>query len=167
MPRITRSLAAPVLLAVLLGACGSAVTSAQPTSPPAATTPGATTPVAPDPTGGSLGTIEFGTAMDESTLTITKPASTFKTTSEKIAWVANLSRPAGTTVLTLTLVLVPMPGVERVIVKTDVDGPGPELETVGNSADLAMLLGRKAGTYVMRYLRNSTVLAEGSFTLEP
>jgi len=37
---------------------------------------------------------------------------------------------------------------------------------LANQIDLALLLDRKPGTYVMRYMRDDgTVLAEGEFTL--
>jgi len=41
----------------------------------------------------------------------------------------------------------------------------PGVRGLANRLNLALLVGRKPGTYVMRYLRESDVLAEGMFTL--
>ena len=94
------------------------------------------------------GVITFGTAYDPDDLSIPQPRASFKTTTKKIAWSASLLTPAGATSLTLILAV-----------------SDPSFDVLANEADLALLLDRKAGTYVMRYLRGSDVLAEGQFAL--
>lgn len=150
-----------VLAAVMLAAC-----SGTPAAQPAA--PTAYAPDAPVETLAPLygtGVITFGTSFDPDDLSIAAPKSTFKVGSKKIAWSASLSRPAGATTLTLIIASRSKSGVETTLIKEDVDVSNPDFDTLANDADLALLVDRKAGTYVMRYLRDSTVLAEGTFTL--
>jgi hypothetical protein len=112
-----------------------------------------------------LGVITFGTAFDPDTLAITKPVSQFKATSKSIAWSASLTESADATSLTFIIASQSTSGTERVIIKQEVDVSNPDSDTFANDADLALLVDRKKGTYVMRYLRDSKVLAEGTFTL--
>ena len=51
------------------------------------------------------------------------------------------------------------------IYRLDIELADPESNIVANKIDLASLLDRKPGTYVMRYLRGGTTLAEGTFRL--
>jgi hypothetical protein len=147
-----------MVLVVLVAAC-SAPPAAAPTPTP---TPGPTeTPYVPFGTG----VITFGTSYDPDDLSIPTPKTSFKTSSKKIAWSASLLMPAGATSLTFILASKSASGVEQIIVKTEVDISNPDVDTIANDADLALLVGRKAGTYVMRYLRGNDLLAEGQFRL--
>ena len=110
------------------------------------------------------GTIEFGKDVNDD-VTIKSPPTRFDRTSTKIGWVAHLGDPAGASSLTFVVASRGAGGSERSIIKTDVDVTNPDFDTFGNALDLALLLDRKPGTYVMRYLRDADVLAEGTFTL--
>ncbi|MEW6223205.1 MAG: hypothetical protein AB1627_01110 [Chloroflexota bacterium] len=160
-----RAFLTAAILALVIGACsgGGSGPAAVPDSPTSVPTPAPTIdlPIA-DPL---AGTIEFGASLDEENLEIEKRNSKFKTKSRQIAWVAHLSEPAGATSLTLILASRNKAGVEKTLIKTDVDVADPAFDTLGNAIDLALLVDRKAGTYVMRYLRDATLLAEGTFTL--
>lgn len=152
------------IIALLVAACGGgAVTATQPATPTPTETPDATEAPPPDITG--LGVITFGTALDEDTLLITKPTSKFKRTAKKIYWSAQFSETAGATSITFVIASKSASGAERGIIKTDTDVSDPGFDLFANGADIASLVDNKAGTYVMRYLRESTILAEGEFTL--
>ena len=160
-----RAFLTAAILALAIGACSSSGSgpTVAPDSPTRAPTPAPTVDL---PIADSLaGTIEFGASLDEENLVIEKRNSKFKVKSRQIAWVAHLSEPAGATSLTFVLASRNKAGVERTLVKTDVDIADPAFDTLGNAVDLALLADRKAGTYVMRYLRDATMLAEGTFTL--
>lgn len=118
------------------------------------------------PVGGS-GIITFGAPanLDEDTLAINPSKDTFKVSSKGIAWSAELSEPAGATSVTWIVAKVSAGGAETGKWSEDVDVSNPSFTILANSADLAFLLDRKAGTYVMRYLRDDVILAEGKFTL--
>jgi hypothetical protein len=148
------------LVALLIAACSTP--AAAPVATPQPVTP--TIAETPPPLYGT-GIITFGNNYDPDTLAITGPTSIFKSTAKRIAWSASLRRPAGATSLTLIIASVTKTGVETTLVKQDVDVSNPDFDTLANAIDLGLLLGRKPGTYVMRYLRESTVLAEGTFTL--
>ncbi len=155
------------IIALLVAACGGGG-SVTATQPPAATptqAPTVTEEPTNDPVIEGLGVITFGTALDEDTLLITKVTSKFKRTVKKIYWSAQFSEPADSTSLTLVIASVSKSGAERGIIKEDVDISDPAFDLLANGANIALLVDNKAGTYVMRYLRESTILAEGEFTL--
>lgn len=110
------------------------------------------------------GLITFGLDYDDETLRITSPQTRFRTTNQGIAWSASLSDRAGATSLTLTISRKEGGG-ETIVLREDVDIGDPEFDTFANEVDLAAILDRRPGTYVMRYLREGEKLAEGSFTL--
>jgi hypothetical protein len=147
---------------------GHPTSSAAETSPPA-TRSVTEAPPAPDvtlpPEFLLAGTIEFGGSYNESTLEIVRPAAHFKTTSHAIAYVIHLSEAAGTTKLTFSLTRRASGGAETTILSMPLDVANPDFDTFGNSLDLGLLVDRKAGTYVMRIIREGNVLAEGTFTL--
>lgn len=149
------------LIALLTAGCSRG--GAEVATPTPVTPAPVVTEAPPDLSG--LGIIEFGTSYDEDSLTIPKPTARFKRTIKSIAWSAQLTEPANATSLELIVASVSKTGVEKVIVKTDVDVSDPDFSIFANEVDLGLLLDRKAGTYVMRYLRESKVLAEGEFTL--
>jgi transcriptional regulator with XRE-family HTH domain len=98
-------------------------------------------------------------------LEIPRPTSKFKRTLKEIAWSARFSETAGSTTLTIVLARVGQGGSEELLVSEDVQISNPDFDTIANSADLAGIADNKAGTYVLRYLRESTILAEGTFRL--
>lgn len=112
------------------------------------------------------GLIRFGTGYDTNTLAITGARSTFARTYRPIAWSAEFSEPAGATTLTWILAKVTGGSVETTITTQDVTISNPQDDLVANKGDLAFIVGNGKGTYVMRYLRGATVLAEGRFTLQ-
>ena len=166
-----------LLAAFILAGCSGTGVGAGATTPPAAiVTPAPATVVTPAPTQDPVssaiasavalsGVIEFGTAWDQDTLTITKAASSFKTTTKKIAYVMRLSEAAGATSLTISLTRRSSGGSETTIVSLSLSVANPDFDILGNSADLATIAGNKAGTYVMRVIREGKTLAEGTFTL--
>jgi hypothetical protein len=158
-----RKLVAPLcLVAIILAGCTSAVGGA-----PAATDPPAARVVPTDPPAVEAGTgiISFGASYNTNTLRIIKPATSFKTSSKLIAWSAELSEAAGDTAIKLILASQSSGGGETVIYRVDAEVADPKFDVIANKVDLASLLDRKPGTYVMRYLRGGTTLAEGTFRL--
>ena len=159
-----RRLIGAILVAAVLAGCagGGTPRPATPASSPATAEPtDDLSSLAPD----LSGTIEFGTKFDPDTLVMTKPTDRFKRTYKPISYVIHLSEPAGATRLTLTLTKRSSGGAETTIVSVPFDVANPEFDTFANSADLGLLVDRKAGTYVMRLIREGDVLAEGTFTL--
>ena len=150
-----------LLIAVIVAGCGGSLAPLAPI-PTAIATEAPTPEVTPEPT---PGVIEFGLDFDTDTLAIIKPTSRFKRTYPLIAYVAYLSGPANAVKLTEIFATLSMTGAEKVIYAEPFDLSDPSSDTIGNKADLATLAGHKAGTYVMRILRDATVLAEGTFTL--
>lgn len=152
--------------ALVIAGCGGGAPAA--TSTPAARVTAEPTEV-PEPTADpateGLGIITFGKTYDPETLEIPRPTSKFKRTLKEIAWSARFSETAGTTTLTIVLARVGKSGAEELLVSQDVQISSPDFDTLANSADLAALADNKAGTYVLRYLRESTILAEGTFRL--
>jgi len=157
---VTMKLARILWTTALVAACsGSAVTSPtqQPTATPVVTE-------GPQLFGGS-GVITFGRSYDPDTLEITGPTSVFKASTKKIAWSAALSEAANAGELTIVIARVRSSGTETLIDKENFDVSNPDSDVFAGAEDLAAIVGRKAGDYVMRYLRGSTVLAEGRFSL--
>ena len=158
-----RKVSALLVAAFLLASCGSGSQPATPTATAAvvATPEPSIAPVV-DP---MAGIVEFGAKLDQDNVEIQKPRDSFKRTVKKIAWVAHLSEPAGGTSLTFIIAKRSKSGAETVLEKLDVPIADPSFDTLGNAVDLASVVGNKAGTYVLRYLRDGTVLAEGTFQL--
>lgn len=156
------------MFALVLASCG---TSGEPAATVAPTV--APTVVVPDQTAatlaplGSPGVITFGEpiALDQDTLLIDPSKDSFQVSTQKIAWSAKLKEPAGAASLTLIVAKVSAGGVETIKWQDEVPVSRPTFDLFANSSDLALLLDREAGTYVMRYLREVEILAEGTFTL--
>jgi hypothetical protein len=108
--------------------------------------------------------ISFGTGFDKATLAITGPKTTFRTT-DTIAWSASLNDAANATTLHWVIAKVEAGNTEKLEIAQDVEISNPLFSVLANKAKLGTLLSGK-GTYVMRYLREATVLAEGRFTLK-
>lgn len=78
---------------------------------------------------------------------------------------AHLSEPAGATELTITLTRRATGGAETPLVRETLTVASPDYDTFAKALDLGLLVGREPGVYVMRLIREGTVLAEGTFTL--
>lgn len=143
---------------------GGAASPGQSPSPEVTNTPRPTSTPRPTPLPVvGNGEITFGGDLNEETLAIIDPKTNFMI-GEEIAWRAELIGPAGATSLDLVLAKVNPGGAETVVYTDAVPVSNPEFDLLGNKVDLSPLLDG-AGTYVMRYFRESTQLAEGQFTL--
>jgi hypothetical protein len=148
---------------VLAGSAVLFLLSAGPAPAPTPTdTPSATLP---DVSLVETGLISFGTHYNATTLLIDKGTSRFSRSYSNICWSASLSQPAGATSLTFIYARVDTGGVETSVYRTTVDVSDPADDLLANCADLATLASNRAGTYVLRYARDATVLADGRFTL--
>lgn len=148
-----------LLIALLVAACGSASATRAP-NPTDRATP---EPVITDEP--FVGIVTFGLDYDPDTLEIIKPTVRFKATYPEIAYAAWLSEPAQAATLRLVVASQSPSGSERVIIDEEVPVSNPDADLFANKLDLATLVGNEPGTYVMRYLRDADVLAEGTFTL--
>ena len=137
-----------------------------PTAPPATVTPEPTPTRAPEPTpfAQQPGVIYFGRDYDPDTLYIVDPATSFRR-GQKIAWSAVLSEGAGATTLTVTLSkVIGEGGAERVQYTEEVTISSPDNDVLANKVNLSLLV-RGKGLFTMRYFREATLLAEGTFEL--
>ena len=154
----------PVLLlaiALLVVACGSDGNSATPR--PSASQAPTQLPTAARIVGS--GVIRFGHDYDPASLSIIRGSGRFRTTEAAIAWRAEFSEAANASSVVLLLAAVSATGAESVIETLDVAVAHPDFNLLASKADLATLAKHRAGTYVLRYIRDGTVLAEGRFKL--
>jgi len=158
---VTLPVAAFLALISLLAACSGSVIPAGPTPTPFV--PAATPAPTPEP---GPGVVTFGTKIDDTTLAIVDPKTAFTRGVPAIAWSASLNEPAAAAKVTVVFAKRFSGGSETVLDATDVSLSNPASDTIANTEDLAAIAGNKAGTYVLRILRDATVLAEGSFTLK-
>lgn len=115
------------------------------------------------PVGG--GSVTFGSALDRSTLEISGPARTTFSPTDDFAFSAVLSEPAGAT--ELTMVVAKVEGSETVMFRQPVQVADPSFVMLGNSfgmEEMAPFLDGP-GTYALRFFRDATKLAEGTFEL--
>ena len=138
-----------------------------PQRPRATDAPEAT--VEPEPTlDASLenaGVVTFGKSFDPDTLEISRPIKKFKRKTNSIAWSAQFSEAAGATSIRRVLARVSKGGSETIIDSADIEVSSPDNDLFASKGDLAGMADNKAGTYVVRYLRDDTVLADGTFQL--
>jgi len=113
------------------------------------------------------GVITFGNSYDKTTLLIDEPRTKFKRADREICWSANFSEPVGAASLRWILARAGSGGTETLKFREDIDISNPEFDLFASCTNVTYLLDNKAGTYVMRYLRKETVLAEGTFKLVP
>ena len=154
-----------VLTVLIVAACsggGTVVTDAPDAASPAEA-PTVTDPPLDDFEG--AGVITFGRSYNEDTLLIDEPKTKFKRNVKKIAWSASFIEPAGSTTITILLAKVSKNGAETLIDSSDTEISNPEFDLLANEGDLAGIVDNKAGKYVLRYLREDTLLAEGTFEL--
>lgn len=109
--------------------------------------------------------ITFGTTYDPETLAISQPVTRFKRTFPVIARTASLSRGVSAASVSWTVVRRSESGDEEVVFDVDEPIDDPSFTTIANSGSLALRVHNLAGTYVMRYIDDGEVLAEGTFTL--
>lgn len=151
-----------LVLAFLIAACGGTGATRAP-DPTERATPDQATPVITDAP--FVGTVAFGLDYDPDTLEIIKPTVRFKATYPAIAYSAWLSESAQAASLRLVIASQSASGSERVLVDETVPVSNPNADIFANKVDLATIVGNEPGTYVMRFLRDADVLAEGTFTL--
>ena len=153
-------------VALVLSACGSGYV--YPTAAPAVERPDlvedAMVLIAParEPV---TGVITFGTSFDPDTLDIPEPLTRFKRTFPVIAWSADLAHGVNAAFVSWTVVRRTDSGIEETMFDVEEPIDGSTITSLANSADLAFHVDHIAGTYVMRYLDSSEILAEGTFTL--
>lgn len=116
--------------------------------------------------GGGNGSIKFGTDYKESgsSYDIVGEKSTFSK-GDTIAFVANLKERANTTTLTMSLVQVNSDGTEKELYTEDSDITNKDSNVIAYKNPLLLSVYVKdAGTYKIKLSRDTTVLAEGTFT---
>jgi hypothetical protein len=146
-----------------LSACGGSVAQITPVPSSEVATP--TPDPTPAPTPFGAGVITFGKKYDKSTLEILSPLDEFPKSTRNIAWSAYLSEEPAALELTWMLIKTKASGVEYLVYKWKNDITNPTYTIWANNADLMYWADYKAGTYLLRVLRNDgTVLAEGTFT---
>jgi hypothetical protein len=131
---------------------------------PASVAVGPTVPPIPARVGSGI--VSFGASFDPGTLAIVQPTSTFKRTVTVIAWSAALNQAANASSVTWTIGSRARTGVETTLISEVIPLSNPQATMLADATDLAAELDRRPGTYVVRYLRGGTVLAQGSFTLD-
>jgi hypothetical protein len=98
-------------------------------------------------------------------MTVTDPGTAFAST-DLVGWVAMLSDSVNGTSLTLTLASVDASGAETTITTEPMAVANPGDNEFAHAPDDTLgSLG--AGTYTLRYIRGSTVLASGTVTITP
>lgn len=150
------------LVAIAFLAAGCAAGGGDPSRPPegqVATAIPTSAPVV------GTGEITFGHDYDPDTLSIIRGSGRFRTNEPEIAWRADFSEAAHAASVELLIVGVSNQGVEWIIERLAVAIDDPDSNLLANKADLATLIKHRAGTYVLRYVREGTVLAEGRFKL--
>lgn len=119
--------------------------------------------------GNDSGTIAFGTQYHEvsnSQIDIVNPKTSFHA-GERMAWVAHLSTKAGSHAITFSI-LRSKRGRQTLVFQQAQPIKNSRYNELANGVMvgwLARLNVRPPGTYVMRYSRGGTKLAEGSFKL--
>ena len=110
--------------------------------------------------------ISFGTKLDTTALTLLDSRSSFSA-GDTFAYAVTLNEPAGATMLTETISR--QQGSAQVVVYTETaDVADPTYDQFANSVSFDLLIPYlgQTGTFVMRFLRDTTVLAQGTFTYQ-
>jgi hypothetical protein len=147
---------------VVVAGCGGSVAQVTPVPTEVVATPTPAPTPAPTPDGAGL--ITFGKKYDPTTLIIGAPLAEFPRATKSIAWSAYLSAEPAALSMTFMLIRKKASGVENLVYKWVSDVSNPTYTLWANTTDLMYWASHKAGTYVLRILRDDgTVLAEGSF----
>jgi hypothetical protein len=109
------------------------------------------------------GKINFGTGIDTSTLAVTGPTAVFAP-GEKVGWVATLSEAANATTLTFVLAKKMPGGAEQTLYSWPTPVSNPSFSILANTSDFSTIA-KEPGDYLIRFLRDTKVLAEGTFTI--
>lgn len=147
-----------VILAVVLAGCGGS--GATPESLKSQQPPEAVTP---EPIGRS-GEVTFGTGLDDE-LQVEQEKDTF-TIGELGAFSGNFSEPAGATTLNVIISSQDAAGAEGVVYTEEFSIANPEFDVFGiEEIEISALVNDTPGDYVLRFFRDATRLAEGTFTI--
>lgn len=147
-----------LIAAIVLAGCAAGAPGA-PASKAAEPTPRAS----PEPVTGT-GEVTFGASLDE-TLKVEGEASSFAV-GQAAAFSGNFSEPAGATTLDIIVSSVDAGGAEGVVYTEAVSISSPEFDIFGiEDIVLSTLVGDAPGDYVLRFYREATELAEGTFTI--
>ena len=154
-------------VALLLAGCTApaGVAPAAPTPTPVVIIATPSPAPTPEPTAVDVyaGDVIFGTKVTND-LKITVPKTTFDRKAKDIAWAAHFTEPAGAP--TLTWMVLKKTGCSEQIQFTEKVKVSPDWTITSSHSALPKFLHNKPGKYIMRYVRGSTVLAEGTFTLK-
>ncbi len=140
--------------------------SASPDAPSAS--PVETGSPSPEPSVGGAddpGPIIFGARANTTTFRIIGEATTFRL-QHTISWRAELPEPAGTNSLRLQIARLDPSGTERVVVDRPDAISNTRAQILLRRHRLSVLLDQP-GDYVVRYLRDDVVLAEGTLSVTP
>src|SRR3954447_1093273 len=150
------------LLALAVAACGPAA-GAAPSAKPSPTAAASIDYTSPEPP--PLGLITFGQSFDPLTKRALQVRTQFTTDDPEIAWSTSLLQAVASKKLQMLIASRSATGNERIVSRKDVKVDDPTSEVFATKSNLAASVGKKAGTYVLRYLRDGMVIAEGTFTL--
>jgi hypothetical protein len=131
--------------------------------------PGVVATPEPRATGGPgqpvVGGITFGTSLDGTARAIEGETTRFKATYRNVAWVAILAGSVGSAKVEIVVARKGSGGAEREVLRQEVDVGDSSTASFADQVDLTSLLDHQPGTYVMRYLVDGAVAAEGEFEL--
>ena len=156
----SRPLAAILLSAGILGSCSSAAPAPVTPAPALLSAADYPTPLPPP-----VGVITFGDSFDRANQRARDVRTQFKANDSAIAWSAAFAESVGPSRLDLLVVSRSAAGAETVILRKHVTVADPSTQVVAVTDDLSKIVNHKPGQYVMRYLRDDNVLAEGTFTI--
>lgn len=158
---VTMNVGKSLILALVMAACSTPAAPVVTQAPVVQTITPTEAPVA------GSGIITFGkpSSLDDETLAINPTKDSFTVGTKDIAWAAEFSEPAGATKLDFIIAKVGSGGTESIRFQDKLDVSNPAFGLMAGTDDLSGFVDRKPGTYVIRILRDTTILAEGKFTL--
>lgn len=113
--------------------------------------------------GPSMGKVTFGESLDMSTLTLAGQRSTFQP-ADDMAFRVEL--PEAVNATSVRIVVLHKQGAgEQQVASEPMDIGNPEWTVFGTTLDLLSVTSGTTGEYVVRVLRDTTTLAEGTFTV--
>jgi hypothetical protein len=157
---LCRPIAAMLVAAGVLCSCSSSDAPAVTPAPRALSPSDFATPAPP-----KIGLITFGKGFDKANERAQDVRTQFKATDPGVAWSAAFTESVGTPRLDLVISSRSSTGVETVLVRKRVTVRDPSAQVVAVLDDLAKMVDRKPGKYVMRYYRDANILAEGTFAI--